>query len=134
MARASEKKTIEKIDIVIVLLSFIEGGQRSPFNFRHHRGGSELYLDLTHVPLRVVLAVRGVRETVVPDDVPEAGEGEEERHDPRHPSECDDRRQQSASAELVAPVEVSPILSGDGGTDDPQDEEEQEPDQFAAKG
>lgn len=90
--------------------------------------GSDLRLDLTHVPLRIVLAVRGVRETVVPEDIPEAGDGEEKRHDPGHPSERDDRRQQPTSAVLVAPADVSPILSGDGGTDDPQDEEEQESD------
>lgn len=68
----------------------------------------------------------GVRETVVPDDVDEACEGEEEDHDPGHPGERNDGRQESARAVPVAPVEVSPVLGCDGGANDPQDEEEQE--------
>lgn len=82
-------------------------------------------LDLTHF-VRIVRAVYGVREAVVPDDVDEAREGEEEDHDPGHPGESDDGCQEPARAVSVAPVKVSPVLSGDDGTNDPQDEEEQE--------
>lgn len=69
--------------------------------------------------LRIGLAVCGVGETLVPDDVPEAGGGEEKCHDPRHPSEREDCCQQSTRAVLVAPIKVSPLCSGDDSTDDP---------------
>ena len=95
--------------------------------------GSGPALDLAHVPLWVVPAMNGLGEAVVPDNVPNAADGEEERHDPRHPGERHDRRQESARAVNVAPVEVPPLLSGDGGTNDPQDEEDHQPNQLAAE-
>ena len=77
--------------------------------------------------------VHGVAETVVLEDVPKAGDGEEKGHDPRHPSERHYRCQQSALAVSVAPAKISPQLSGDGGTNDPQDEEDHEPKQFGTE-
>jgi len=78
--------------------------------------------------------VNGLGEAIVPDDVPNAADGEEERHDPRHPSERHDRRQEPARAEDMAPAEIAPLLSGDGGTNDPQDEEDYQSNQFATEG
>jgi hypothetical protein len=78
--------------------------------------------------------VNGLGEVTVPDDVPNAADGEDTRHDPRHPSECHDRRQESARAKDAAPAKVSPILSGDNSANDPQDEEDYQCDQFAAEG
>lgn len=67
-----------------------------------------------------------VGEAAVPGDVQNAGEGEEEGHDPRHPSERHERSQDSTRAVVVTPAKISPLFSGEGGTNDPQDEEEQE--------
>lgn len=78
---------------------------------------------MTHVPLWIVPAMNGMVEAIVPDDVPDTANGEEERHDPRHPSERHDRGQEAARGEDVAPVKVPPLLSGDGSANDPQDEE-----------
>lgn len=97
-------------------------------------GESKPYLDLTHVPLWVVPAVNGLVEAIVPEDVPDAADGEEEGHDPGHPSERHDRRQESARAEDVAPAKISPLFSGDSSANDPQDEEDEEPNKFPAKG
>ena len=76
-------------------------------------------LDLTHVHIPVVPAMHGVGEAIVPDDVRDAGDGDEERHDPRHPGERHDRSQESTGAIDMAPAEVSPIFSGDSSPDDP---------------
>lgn len=95
-------------------------------------GGSELRSDPTHIsPFSP--PVQRVAEAVMFDNVSKAGEGEEEGHDPRHPSEGHDRCQESTRAEIVAPVKFSPLLGGDGGTNDPQGEEDKECDQFATK-
>jgi len=48
--------------------------------------------------------MNGLSEAVVPDDVPNAADGEEQRHDPGHPSERYDRCQESTRAVHVAPV------------------------------
>ena len=61
-------------------------------------------------------------EAIIPDNVPNAADGEEQRHDPRHPSERHDRGQQSTCGVAAAPAKVSPFLGGDGGTNNPQDE------------
>ena len=76
-------------------------------------------LDLTHVCVLVVPAMHGVGETVVPGNVRDAGDGKEERHDPRHPGERHDRSQESTGAIVMAPAEVSPLSGGDSSTDDP---------------
>ena len=78
--------------------------------------------------------MNGLGEATVPDDIPNAADGEEKRHDPRHPGECHDRCQESARAEDVAPAKISPIFSGDGSTNDPQDEEDDQSNQFATEG
>jgi len=78
--------------------------------------------------------VDGLGEAIVPDDVPNAADGEEKRHDPRHPSECHDRRQESARAENVAPAQIPPLLSGDSSANDPHDEEDYQSNQFATEG
>jgi len=77
--------------------------------------------------------MNGPGEAIAPTDVPNAADGEEQRHDPRHPSESHDRCQESALAENVAPAKISPLLSGDSGTNDPQDEEEYQSNQFATE-
>jgi len=77
--------------------------------------------------------MNGLGEAIVPADEPNAADGEEQRHDPRHPSESHDRRQESALAESVAPAKISPILSGDSGTNNPQDEEDYQSNQFATE-
>jgi hypothetical protein len=74
----------------------------------------------------VVVPVHGVGEAVVSDDVGNAGDGEEEGDDPRHPSERHDGGQESTGAVSAAPSETSELVSEEGGTDDPQDEEDQE--------
>ena len=79
-------------------------------------------LDLAHVPVPIVPAMNGLGVAVVPADVPNATDGEERGHDPRHPGECHDRRQESTCGVHVAPVKMSPLLSGNGGTNDPGDE------------
>ena len=91
-------------------------------------------LDLAHIPLRIVPAVNGLGEAVVLDDVPNAADGEEEGHDPRHPSERHDRRQQSTRGVNAAPAKIAPLLGGDGGTNDPKDEQQQEHDHLPAEG
>lgn len=70
-----------------------------------------------------VRAVQRVRASVL-EYVPNAGDVEQGGHDPRHPSERHDHCQQSTRGVCVAPVKISPLLSGDGGTDDPEEEEE----------
>ena len=62
-------------------------------------------------------------KTVISKVACDANDGEEERHRQRHPSERHDRCQESTRAVLVAPAEVSPLLSGNGSTNSPQDEE-----------
>ena len=78
-------------------------------------------------------AVDGVGETTVHADVPDGSGGEEENHDPGHPSERYDSGQKSTGGIFVAPVEFSPLLSGNGGANCPQGEEEQEPSHFGTK-
>ena len=62
----------------------------------------------------------------MPDNVPNAGDEEEDDHDGRHPSEGHDGCEDSTGAVDVAPVKISPIFSGDGGTNEPQGEEDEE--------
>lgn len=104
----------------------------------------ESELDLAHISRIISMVVffsafsappvRVVSEALVLDDVHKAGDYEEEGDDPRHPSERDDGCQESTGVVYAAPAEISPLLSGDGGTNDPQDEEDYEYDQFAAEG
>jgi len=89
---------------------------------------------MTHVPLWIVPAVNGLADTIVSEDVPNAADGEEERHDPRHPGKCHDRCQESTRAEHVTPAKVPPLLSGDSSTNDPHGEEDYQSNQFATEG
>jgi len=93
-------------------------------------GESVPNLDLAHVPLwivplQAVPAMNRLGEAIVLDNVPDAADGEEQRHDPRHPSERDDGCQQSTCSVNAAPAKISPLLGGDGGTNDPQDEQQE---------
>lgn len=78
--------------------------------------------------------MNGLVEAIVHNDVPNAADGDEKRHDPRHPSESHESCQESTCGVNVAPAEFPPLASGDGGSNDPQDEQEQYYDQFAAEG
>ena len=59
--------------------------------------------------------------------------GEEERHDTRHPSKRNDRWQESTDAVNVTPTRVSPLFSGDSSTNDPQEEEEHQSNRFGTE-
>ena len=78
--------------------------------------------------------MNGLGKAVVPNNEPNAADGDEQRHDPRHPGESHDRCQKSTCAVNAAPAEVSPLLSCDGGANDPQDEQGEHYDQFATEG
>lgn len=63
----------------------------------------------------------------------ESQDEEDKKDDPAHPGECDERGEDSARTIDMAPCEVAPICGCDGCSYDPEGEEDEETDEFAAE-